>query len=435
MKAKNKLGLLFFPAYDWAISPSHPEREERLLYTQDQLIEEGLADIENIEFFDHKKASIEDIRRAHFVIPDEKSIITDAHLVSLGATIRAFELVLSGQVDKSFAMVRPPGHHAFRLVYGDRGFCIVNNEAVALEYIRSKKDLRVAIIDTDAHHGDGTEDIYWNDPNTLFISIHQDGRTLFPGSGFADDLGGPGAYGYNINVPLPPGASDPAFLYVIENLVLPILDDFKPDLVINSAGQDNHYSDPLTHMNLSAKGYGDLNKILDPDIGVLEGGYAIEGALPYVNLALVLAMAGLDYSGVVEPDFKVEKILPKKSTMDYTRSLVDHLLDVWKNKEALADKNFQKGTIVSRRKQIYYDTDNILESQDENIYVCPKCPGYVYINSQTDTGYRVLAINLDKTCCSDCQKSAYDLFENPGGGLDFAYLQDKKNDKYHIKNF
>ena len=141
------------------------------------------------------------------------------------------------------------------------------------------KDLRVAIVDTDCHHGDGTEDIYYNDANTLFISLHQDGRTLYPGTGDIGEMGGPGGYGYNVNIPLPPGTGDQGFLYALENVVLPILEDFKPDLIINSAGQDNHYSDPLTNMNFSAQGYAILNERLNPDIAVLEGGYSIEGAI------------------------------------------------------------------------------------------------------------------------------------------------------------
>lgn len=162
-------------------------------------------------------------------------------------------------------------------------------------------DLKVAIIDTDCHHGDGTEDIYWNDKNTLFISIHQDGRTLYPGTGFIGDLGGPSAFGYNINIPLPPQTGDEGILYILEKNIMPILEDFKPDIIVNSAGQDSHFTDPLTNMNFTAKGYARLNEILNPHISVLEGGYSIEGALPYINLGIILAMAGIDYSHVIEP--------------------------------------------------------------------------------------------------------------------------------------
>ncbi|NLJ94829.1 MAG: histone deacetylase, partial [Clostridiaceae bacterium] len=167
MKAKNKLGLVFFPAFDWAISRTHPEREERLLYTMDQLLEEGVRDIEGIEFHNPEIASNKDIERTHFVVPTVDDRLTQSHKVSIGGTIKAFNLVMENKVDKAFALVRPPGHHAHTVVYGDRGFCIANVEAVALEHIRAKHGkLKVAIVDTDCHHGDGTEDIYWNDPDT-----------------------------------------------------------------------------------------------------------------------------------------------------------------------------------------------------------------------------------------------------------------------------
>ena len=137
-KAKNRLGLVFFPAFDWAISPNHPERQERLLYTQDQLFEEGIEDIEGIEFFNPTIATAKDISRVHFAVPDVKSRLTDSHLIAVGGAIRAYRAVMDKEVDKAFALIRPPGHHAHRVVYGDRGFCIVNVEAVALENIRQK---------------------------------------------------------------------------------------------------------------------------------------------------------------------------------------------------------------------------------------------------------------------------------------------------------
>src|SRR5699024_391156 len=160
MKAKNKLGLVFFPAFDWSISPTHPEREERLLYTQDQLFEEGIEDVEGIKFYNPIVANKKDIERVHFCVPDVKSRLTQSHLISAGGVIKTLQLAMEKEVDKSFALTRPPGHHAHRVVYGDRGFCIVNMEAVAIEKIRQEYgNLRVAIIDSDCHHGDGTQDI------------------------------------------------------------------------------------------------------------------------------------------------------------------------------------------------------------------------------------------------------------------------------------
>ena len=203
--AKNKTGLVFFPAFDWAIDPTHPEREERLLYTQDQVLEEGLLDVGGIVEYRVRPAAYEDIQRVHFCVPNVWKVTTESHFISAGGAKTVGMAVMGGDVEKGFALVRPPGHHAMRVAQGSRGFCNINIEAVMLEYLRRAYGVdRVAIVDTDCHHGDGTQDIYWHDPNTLFISIHQDGRTLYPGSGFINEFGGPNAIGTTINIPLPP---------------------------------------------------------------------------------------------------------------------------------------------------------------------------------------------------------------------------------------
>ena len=317
IKAKNRMGLIFFPAYDWAISDTHPEREERLLYTQDQLWEEGIFDIEGIVEYKPDIATEEDVMRTHFCFPDVASVTTESHMISAGGAIKAARLVMNREVDRAFALVRPPGHHAMKSVHGNRGFCNINNEAIMVEWIRENYgNLKIAVVDTDCHHGDGSQDIYWHDKNVLYISIHQDGRTLYPGSGHTPELGGPNARGKTINIPLPPETSDEGFLFAIDNMVLPILKDFKPEIIVNSAGQDNHYSDPITNMNFSAMGYAILNDRLAPHIAVLEGGYSIQGALPYVNLGIVLAMAGDEendgvvHAGVFQEILRVQDVLP-----------------------------------------------------------------------------------------------------------------------------
>ena len=158
------------------------------------------------------------------------------------------------KVKKAFALLRPPGHHAMRLVHGARGFCTINNEAILVEYIPETLwfALEIAVVDTDAHHADGDQDIFYNDPGFYTSHYIQDGRTLYPGTGNLDELGGPGAYGLTLNI-LAAGQRDRELLFVTKNLVLPVLEEFQPDLVINGAGQDNHYSDPLTHMQVTAR--------------------------------------------------------------------------------------------------------------------------------------------------------------------------------------
>lgn len=434
IKAKNKLGLVFFPAFDWAISPTHPEREERLLYTQDQIFEEGIQDIEGITFYNPIVAEEKDVQRVHFCVPNVKSRVTQSHLISAGGAIVSLKKVLEKEVDKSFALVRPPGHHAQRVVYGDRGFCIINIEAVMLERIRQEfGNLRVAIVDTDCHHGDGTQDIYWNDKDTLFISFHQDGRTLFPGTGFVDEFGGPGAYGYNINIPLPPGTGEEGFLYVLENVVMPILEEYKPDIIVNSAGQDNHYTDPITNMNFTAQGYAKLNDRLNPDIAVLEGGYSIEGALPYINLGIILAMAGIDYSNVREPDYDAHKLKQPEKITNYIKGLSELVYQRWKNKEDLWLNDFKGMEKVERTRRIYYDTDGILEQQTQTFKICKKCSGVNTIRSRSDTGFNVFAITIPRDACSDCIDEGYKMYKNASNEFTNVYLQDRVNDEYLAK--
>lgn len=430
--AKNRLGLVLFPAFDWAISPSHPEREERLLYTQDQLFEEGIMDVENIIFYNPEIALEKDVQRVHFSVPDVEQKVTRSHLISAGGAVKAAHAVMDKEVDKAFALIRPPGHHAQRVVYGDRGFCIINVEAVMLENLREKYGhCRAAIVDTDCHHGDGTQDIYWNDKDTLFISFHQDGRTLYPGTGFLDEFGGPGALGYNINIPLPPETGDEGFLYVLDNLVLPILSEYKPNLVVNSAGQDNHYTDPLTNMNFTARGYAELNHRLNPDIAVLEGGYSIEGALPYVNLGIILAMAGLDYSHICEPDYNPKKLKQSQQISDYIKRLCENIYKRWKQRDSLAYELLKGKEYITRQRQIYYDTDGIMEHQTQKFKVCSKCSGVNTIKSNSDTGMCIFAITIPRDACSLCVEEGYQIYRNADMQKYYKiYLQDRTNDIY-----
>jgi acetoin utilization deacetylase AcuC-like enzyme len=436
-RAAKSLGLIFFPAFDWAISPDHPEREERLLYTRDQILEEGILDIPGLVEYKPEVAGEIDVKRAHICIPDVKSVATKSHMVAAGGSIVAATKVMQREVERAFALLRPPGHHSMRLVHGSRGFCTINNEAVMIEHIRHVygSRLKIAVVDTDAHHADGSQDIYYNDPDVLHICIHQDGRTLYPGTGDVDELGGPGAYGLTLNVPLPPESGDSEVLYVLENLVLPVLKDFQPDIVINAAGQDNHYTDPLTHMNVTAGGYAGITELLQPDIVVLEGGYSIEGALPYVNVGIILALAGLDYSAVREPDFPPKEA--PKVVKEAVQRTVGFLQEVWqKHAELDLDRIFGSGPTFKRRRRIYYDTDEIMELQQEEIRRCNDCSGFRVIISSADKyqgkGKRIGAVVIPWHVCKRCRCEAETAFERlkHQNELEYVYLQDVENDCY-----
>ena len=363
LRARNRLGVVFFPAFDWAISATHPEREERLLYTRDQLAEEGLFDIPGITEYRPELATNAQVERVHFCLPSTGAVVTDSHRASAGGAITAARLVMEKKEDKAFALVRPPGHHAMRVTHGNRGFCNINNEAVMVEYIRDHyphptgRPLRIAIVDTDVHHGDGSQDIFWNDPNTLFISLHQDGRTLYPGTGFPQECGGPGALGRTINIPLPPETSDEGYLYAIEH-------------------------------------------------AVLEGGYAIRGALPYVNLGICLALAGLDAGDIREPQWRPESTRQKQKISDYIARLCDGLLELYHNPPSVPQEGEEENGWWTRRKHIFYDTDMLRESQRESWRLCPDCSGLGCFETSSERVARSLCLLIPRHACPRCRAEA-----------------------------
>lgn len=427
-QAVRKTGLVLFPAFDWCISPSHPEREERLLYTKDQLIEEGLEDVQGIEFFNPDLAEEKDIERVHLCAPSSRELLTHSHYISAGGAIRAAKSVFEKEVEKSFAVVRPPGHHAMQTVFGDRGFCVANIEAVMVEYIRRYYGVRkIAIVDTDCHHGDGTQDIFYNDPDTLFISLHQDGRTLYPGTGFPDEDGGPSASGYTLNIPLPPGTGEEGFNTVMDRVVLPVIDEFQPELIINSAGQDNHYTDPITNMNFTARGYAELTKKLNPDICVLEGGYSIEGALPYTNLGIILSLAGMDTNCVREPDYDPERFKQSAEMNSVIEQVCDEVFTRFQKRDRYGRKRQRLGGIAER-KQIYYDTTGFEAAQTRVYHLCPKCGGFSQLFAE-GLNLHIHGFTIPFNCCSSCQEKARDMYFREQSENDvILMLQDRVRD-------
>lgn len=409
---KDTLGLIFFPAFDWMISPAHPERQERLLYTRDQLEEEGLFDCEEIREYRPRLAQINDLQRAHVGVPAISRLITSAHLASAGGCLTAADAVMHKEVERAFALVRPPGHHAMRVVHGIRGFCTINIEAVMVEYLRSKYQLRrIAVVDTDVHHGDGSQDVFYHDPDTLYISFHQDGRTLYPGTGFPEEAGSPGAWGTNINLPLLPGTGDEGLHRLYDGLLSHILEDFQPELIINSAGQDNHFSDPLASMSVTAQGYARLADKLKANIAVLEGGYSIESALPYVNTGIILAMAGLDYSKVVEPDLSMLRPQDERCNRRVDQ-LIEQVGEIYFQRQKTGKRLLEQcGGTWQRRKGIYYDEEGIREQQVETVHYC-SCGGYFTIQTAAEGtrfgNQNAFIVCLPRHACAHCRQKAYD---------------------------
>ena len=205
----------------------------------------------------------------------------DIARLAIGALLQACEAVIGGKVTRAFAAIRPPGHHA----EPDRpmGFCLFASLSIAAKYLQSKHGVgKIAIVDFDVHHGNGTQAVFESDPSVLFISLHQSPQTCYPGSGYAWETGKGAAAGLTINIPMERGATDADYISAIHARVLPALDGFKPEMLLISAGFDAHRDDPLAQVNLSEECFGDMTQLLADSaknhtqgrmLSALEGGY------------------------------------------------------------------------------------------------------------------------------------------------------------------
>jgi hypothetical protein len=187
-------------------------------------------------------------------------------------------------------------------------------------------------------------------------------------------------------------------------------------------------------MRFSAQGYALLNERLAPDIAVLEGGYSIEKALPYVNVGIILAMAGLDYSHVREPDYDPAAL---RQSAAITRTIEEeavHVLKLWKGRVALKEKLFGSARYVKRKKFVHYDTDGINEQQEETVRICSDCGGLVMIESAADTGNRIFAVILPGRCCPECRENGEMFFERTNRGKhNRIYFQDRERGVFLVK--
>lgn len=202
----------------------------------------------------------------------------NAALGAAGAGLAAVEALESGAATAAFLAVRPPGHHA--VASRAMGFCLINNAAVTAASLAERGE-RVLVFDWDAHHGNGTQDIFWTNPAVLYVSLHE--WPLYPGSGRLDETGGGAGAGTNLNVPLPAGATGDVYLAAIDEVIGPVVERFAPTWVLVSAGYDAHRADPLTGLALSAGDFADLTRRVEamaPCPGrcvvFLEGGYDLE---------------------------------------------------------------------------------------------------------------------------------------------------------------
>jgi acetoin utilization deacetylase AcuC-like enzyme len=282
--------------------PGHPERPDRLRVIHRRLVFSGF--INELKVIEPYPASIEQIARLHdrdyierfrracregqqVLDEADNSICADSFEVArlaVGGVFAACDALMRGEVDNAFCAVRPPGHHAERAQA--MGFCYFGNVALGAKYLQEEHGLaRIAIVDWDAHHGNGTQHLLEEDPTVLYISLHEDPSVCFPGTGLKLERGKGAGEGYTLNFPFPPHTRGPAYVEVMDEEVLPALEQFRPDCLMISAGFDAHMNDPMADLHLSHRGYMIMGALLlsfaqdfcqGRVISVLEGGYNLE---------------------------------------------------------------------------------------------------------------------------------------------------------------
>ena len=297
---------------------NHPESYERLREVMALFEREGVGEL--FRPVQPRPATIEQVSRVHTlklieVIRqvaqggggnlDADTYVTqesyDLALLAVGGCCLAADEIVSGRATNGLALVRPPGHHATFQRFG--GFCLFNNIAATARHVQAVHGLkRVAIVDFDVHHGNGTQDIFYEDDSVLFVSLHLFSPFFYPGTGKWDEIGVGSGRGYTLNIPFPPQVGDQGYQQAFDQLIWPKLALFRPELILVSAGFDAHWQDPLAQAALSLTGYAALGwRLLEMAaqlcqgriLFVLEGGYHLQ-ALHNGLLNLAWTLTGRD---------------------------------------------------------------------------------------------------------------------------------------------
>ncbi|MFQ6014751.1 MAG: histone deacetylase [Anaerolineae bacterium] len=305
---------VFHPIYLEHNLPGHPERKERLERTTQLLKESGvweqLREVEATPIPQEQLALVHDpsyMEGLHRVAESGGGHLDmdtyvgprsyDVALMAAGGMVNLVAAVLGGEVENGFALVRPPGHHA--LANRGMGFCLFNNVALAARYALDQGGLeRVLIVDFDVHHGNGTQEIFYEDDQVLYFSTHQ--YPHYPGTGHWREIGRGRGEGLTVNVPLSAGVGDEGYQSIFDELLYPLAERYRPQLILVSAGYDAHWSDPLASMQLSIAGHANLARVLKSMaedlcqgrlVFTLEGGYHLE-VLAYSILATCQVLLG-----------------------------------------------------------------------------------------------------------------------------------------------
>jgi acetoin utilization deacetylase AcuC-like enzyme len=264
----------------------------------------------------------------------------DVARLAAGGGMAAVDAVANGTARRVFTNVRPPGHHAVADM--GMGFCIFNNIVVAARYAQRRYGYqRVMVLDWDVHHGNGTQDAFYNDPSVLFVSLHQD-QLFPPGQGEINQSGSGNGAGYTVNLSLPPGSGDATYLAAFDRIILPIANEYRPELVLISAGQDASAMDQLGRMAVTCEGYRQMTqRMIDLAethaggrlVAMQEGGYS-EIYAPYCTLAIVETMAGTR-TGIAEPLTR-ERMLTQPQTTSVSadgasalQNIINHQSQFW----------------------------------------------------------------------------------------------------------
>jgi acetoin utilization deacetylase AcuC-like enzyme len=314
----NRTGIVKDRRYlEHVMDPGHPESPERLKVIYEMLEEEKLKG-QWFEEVSPRPATREELETIHSPAYIDLVASTagkpcvrldmdtctcaksyEAALLSAGGLLELIKAVMEGELDNGFALVRPPGHHAER----DRamGFCLFNNVAIGAQYAFRDFGLeRVLIVDWDVHHGNGTQNSFYEDPRVLYFSVHRYGF-FYPGTGAATEVGRGKGEGFNVNVPLSTGCGDSEYGNIFKTILGPIVSEYKPQLVLVSAGFDTHYDDPLGGMIVTERGFARMTQFLMEAakataegrmVITLEGGYDVMGESRSVR-AVLKELAGI----------------------------------------------------------------------------------------------------------------------------------------------
>lgn len=258
--------------------------------------------------------------------------IETASRIAVGTSLKAAQLVFEGKFKKAIAL--GGGLHHAKRNFGE-GFCIYNDVVICAKKLLGFGLKRILILDSDAHAGNGTAEAFGKDDRVLFIDIHQDPRTIYPGSGFIEEVGSGKGEGFTINIPLPPGASDSAYQYCFEKIIFPIAEEFKPEIIIRNGGSDPYFNDRLTNLGLTLTGFKmigqnvrKLSKICQgKEIDLIASGYNQE-ILPSAWLSLISGLLDIDVE--IKPPTKFSGGLLKNAALTETKKIIKELKKILK---------------------------------------------------------------------------------------------------------